>query len=191
MKARASDLSVVPVSDLIPEPAWISLARPKEIDEIAATDEIAMTDSLAGSERRQLIRKALKEKELWVVALGDGSPGSPAQRIVGYAIFDYSFHGHGIFRHVQIAPHYRRRGLGFDLIDGIQAHAKGDRVFASVADNNEPAVHLFDAAGFEIAGTIDHTLPHGGKQIVLVHYLYEPTPNSFEFPNERRRELLQ
>jgi ribosomal protein S18 acetylase RimI-like enzyme len=146
-------------------------------DEILALDETALSDSVEGSRRRTLIRRALSDRSLWVIAMG-----AERRQLAGYAIFDYQFHGRGIFRHVHIAIPHRRKGLGFDLVDAIQAHSTGERVFAELPEDNLAGLRLFTAAGFRVAGSVDHLHFNGARHLILVHYLFEATPETAVAP---------
>jgi ribosomal-protein-alanine N-acetyltransferase len=80
----------------------------------------------------------------YIAARADG-------RLVGYAgisrlgrsaPYEYEIHTIGV------DPEFHGRGIGRQLLSGLLDFASGDMVFLEVRTDNEPAIKLYESAGF-------------------------------------------
>ncbi|MFK4083163.1 GNAT family N-acetyltransferase [Kribbella sp. NPDC020789] len=77
-----------------------------------------------------------------------------------------------------VAPAARGRGVGRRLAEDMIAWAgqEGFRSiqFNAVVETNEPAVHLWQALGFRIIGTVPEAFEHADHGYVGLHVMYRP-----------------
>jgi L-amino acid N-acyltransferase YncA len=68
------------------------------------------------------------------------------------------------------------RALGEDMIAWAGRSGFRSIQFNAVVETNEPAVHLWQALGFRIAGTVPETFDHPRLGYVGLHVMYRPLP---------------
>jgi L-amino acid N-acyltransferase YncA len=68
------------------------------------------------------------------------------------------------------------RALGEDMIAWAGRSGFRSIQFNAVVETNEPAVHLWQALGFRIAGTVPETFDHPELGYVGLHVMYRPLP---------------
>ena len=77
-----------------------------------------------------------------------------------------------------VAPEARGRGvgraLGEHLVDWARAEGYRGIQFNAVVEANLPAVHLWQALGFEIVGTVPEAFDHADEGLVGLHVMYLP-----------------
>ncbi|MGW6280518.1 N-acetyltransferase family protein [Kribbella sp. NPDC055071] len=68
------------------------------------------------------------------------------------------------------------RALAEDMIAWAAAEGFRSIQFNAVVETNEPAVHLWQALGFRIAGTVPEAFDHARLGYVGLHVMYRPLP---------------
>jgi L-amino acid N-acyltransferase YncA len=68
------------------------------------------------------------------------------------------------------------RALCEDMIDWARRTGFRSIQFNAVVETNEPAVHLWQALGFRIAGTVPEAFDHPTLGYVGLHVMYRPLP---------------
>jgi L-amino acid N-acyltransferase YncA len=68
------------------------------------------------------------------------------------------------------------RLLGEDMIAWAERSGFRSIQFNAVVESNEPAVHLWQALGFRIAGTVPEAFDHPKLGYVGLHVMYRPLP---------------
>lgn len=128
------------------------------MDALVAFDHVASSSE----ERRSQIENGLRDLEI-SVALVDGTPK-------GYVLLNYRFYGHPFIELLYIAPDSRRIGLGSALVEHVQKHMIGCKLFTSTNQSNEPMRELLHRLGFEESGII-HNLDPGDPELVFLKRL--------------------
>jgi ribosomal protein S18 acetylase RimI-like enzyme len=102
-------------------------------------------------------------------APGAGAAGSPAARLLGFALVTEPGSGYptdppdaAYLSMLGVAPGHARRGLGGALLDAVVADARAaghDRLALHVMPSNAPAVRLYEAHGWRPHGALhEHPL---------------------------------
>ncbi|MCK4414210.1 MAG: GNAT family N-acetyltransferase [Candidatus Eisenbacteria sp.] len=129
--------------------------RPAIAEDIAA---ICACDHLAGEPaRRRFIRDA--------VASGTADVAEREARVIGYAVLDYSFYGHGFIAMLYVHPAHRRAGVGAGLIRHVETRCKTAKLFTSTNERNRPMQALLVKLGYSPSGVINN-LDEGDPEIV-------------------------
>lgn len=126
----------------------------EDLDALLAFDAVAK----ASDERRQLIKIGLTNAEV-TVALVDGVPK-------GYVLLNYRFYGQAFMELLYVAPDSRRTGLAARLIEHVQRHARGAKLFTSTNQSNHAMRSLLSHFGFKQSGVI-HNLDPGDPELVF------------------------
>jgi GNAT superfamily N-acetyltransferase len=92
--------------------------------------------------------------------MGPNRPGRGAHVATGSFMVDPRHHGRGV-----------GRALGEYLIDWARRHRYHMIQFNAVVQVNAPAVHLWQALGFEIIGTVPEAFDHQSKGRVGLHVM--------------------
>jgi ribosomal protein S18 acetylase RimI-like enzyme len=129
-----------------------------DLDALVAFDHIASSSE----ERRNQIESGLRDSEI-SVALVDGIPK-------GYALLNYRFYGQPFIELLYIAPESRRIGLASALVEHVQKHMFGSKLFTSTNQSNEPMRELLHKLGFEESGII-HNLDPVDPELVFLKRL--------------------
>lgn len=115
-----------------------------DLDQVAANE--ALCFSMPWS--RTALEQTLSKKEaVYLVAEEDG-------RIVGHCGVT-NIVGEGEITNVAVHPDYRGKGIGWELLAALLAEGKKAGITAftlEVRAGNQPAVHLYEKAGFVSAG---------------------------------------
>jgi ribosomal protein S18 acetylase RimI-like enzyme len=127
----------------------------EDFEALVAFDDVAKSSE----QRRCQIENGLRDSEI-SVALVDGTPK-------GYALINYRFFGHPFVELLYVASEWRRIGIGSALIEHIQKHANGPKLFTSTNQSNEPMRALLHRLGFEESGII-HNLDPGDPELVFL-----------------------
>ncbi len=93
--------------------------------------------------------------ELWVDNLATTTVLELAGEAAGFVMWRAEPSGAALVLTVQVLPAFRRRGLGRRLLDVVtdQARAQGLRSVTLGVHRDNPAVRLYEAAGFRRTGT--------------------------------------
>ena len=140
----------------------IRCIAPDEVDILAAMDrEIFGDGAYPVAAIRQLFDLAPR---LQLIAEDDDGP-------VGYALGGISVGGHrGWLLTLGVRAVARRRGVGQKLVDATLAalhHAKVEEALVCVHPQNEPAVRLYQRAGFGLLTEDDAYFGPGEPRLVL------------------------
>jgi L-amino acid N-acyltransferase YncA len=93
--------------------------------------------------------------------MGPNRPGRGAHVATGSFMVDPSASGRGV-----------GRALGTYLIEWAGAQGYHGIQFNAVVQSNAPAVHLWQALGFEIIGTVPEAFQHSSGGLVGLHVMY-------------------
>lgn len=126
---------------------------PDDRDSIISLDPIAHSDV----NRVEFIEHAL-QSEACMVADHNGS-------VVGYAVLEYTFFGHGFVSMLYVAEPARRRGIGRALMREIERHCMTPKLFTSTNESNGPMQELLASLGYVPSGII-HNLDPGDPELV-------------------------
>lgn len=129
-----------------------------DLNALVAFDQVASSSE----ERRNQLEAGLRDSEI-SVALVDGIPK-------GYVLLNDRFYGHPFIELLYIAPESRGAGLGSALIEHVQQHILGSKLFTSTNQSNQPMRELLRRLGFEESGII-HNLDPGDPELVFLKRL--------------------
>lgn len=131
---------------------------------LADLDALVAFDHVAGSsrERRNQIEAGLRDSEISVALVG----GIPK----GYLLLNHRFFGHPFVELLYVDPDSRRIGLASSLMDHVQNHLSGSKLFTSTNRSNEPMRELLHELGFEESGVI-YNLDLGDPELVFLKRL--------------------
>jgi L-amino acid N-acyltransferase YncA len=93
--------------------------------------------------------------------MGPNRPGRGAHLATGSFMVDPVASGRGV-----------GRALGTYLIEWAGAQGYHGIQFNAVVETNAPAVHLWQALGFEIIGTVPEAFRHSSEGLVGLHVMY-------------------
>ena len=130
----------------------------RDLEALVAFDHVASSSH----ERRSQIEAGLRDSEI-SVAIVDETPK-------GYALLNYRFYGHPFIELLYISPESRRIGLGSALVEHLQKHMSGSKLFTSTNQSNEPMRKLLHRLGFEESGIIRNLDP-GDPELVFLKRL--------------------
>lgn len=90
--------------------------------------------------------------------------------VAGYLGLYYSFE-EGEITNVAVAPSYRKRGCGQQLLQAVKEEAKRvstETLFLEVRRSNEPAIALYKKMGFEPIGIRKNFYEHPTEDAILM-----------------------
>ena len=93
--------------------------------------------------------------------MGPNRPGRGAHIATGSFMVDFAHAGRGV-----------GRALGMYLIEWARAEGYHGIQFNAVVEVNAPAVHLWQALGFDIVGTVPEAFRHATEGLVGLHIMY-------------------
>jgi L-amino acid N-acyltransferase YncA len=93
--------------------------------------------------------------------MGPNRPGRGAHIATGSFMVDPAAQGRGV-----------GRALGRDLVDWARAAGYRGIQFNAVVETNVGAIHLWQALGFEIIGTVPEAFDHATDGLVGLHVMY-------------------
>jgi len=130
-------------------------ATENEIDQIIAIDYIASNEET----RRQQILDWIK-KNCVIIALID-------DRVVGYAVLEYSFFSCGFISMLIVQEAHRRRGIATALVKRLEEDCNTAKLFTSTNESNVTMQAFLASMSYEPSG--------------IVHNLDEDDPELFYF----------
>jgi ribosomal protein S18 acetylase RimI-like enzyme len=133
-------------------------ADPVDIEVLWAIDSIARVNE----QRREYIRRAVERGNCFALV--------EDTRVVGCAIFDYSFYEQGFLALVNVDSEYRRRGAASQLFHVVETICQTTKLFTSTNLSNQPMQALLAKLGYILSGVIHH-LDEGDPELVYVKYL--------------------
>jgi ribosomal protein S18 acetylase RimI-like enzyme len=130
-------------------------ARADDVEAIDAVDPRASVDE----ERRRFIRHAVAEGSAFV-AERSGSAG-----VVGYAVLEHTFFGHGFVSMLAVHPDHRRARVGSALMRHAEGACRSARIFTSTNRSNRPMQALLEGLGYVRSGIVEDLDP-GDPELV-------------------------
>ncbi|MEM9245449.1 MAG: GNAT family N-acetyltransferase [Cyanobacteria bacterium P01_F01_bin.153] len=123
-----------------------------EIDGIIAIDHIAATKETRQQDVREWVRKGCA-----IVALVD-------ERVVGYAVLEYSFFSCGFISMLIVQEAYRRRGIATALVKRLEETCSTAKLFTSTNESNAPMRALMSGMSYEPSGVV-YNLDEGDPEL--------------------------
>ncbi len=136
----------------------IRKAGENDIDALCAFDLIAQREN----ERREFIRRVVTSGECFVAVTDD--------RVIGYAVLNYTFYNTGYIDMLYIHSDYRRSGAGVALLKHIESLCKTPKLFTSTNLSNLPMQSLLAKLEYVLSGVI-HNLDEDDPEIVYFKQL--------------------
>lgn len=134
--------------------------------------------AIAHSERCVFLAAAIERGECVAAFVHD--------RVVGYAVLNYSFFRQGFVPLVVVAPGVRRQGIARLLLGAAESECKTESLFTSTNVSNVEAQRLFERVGFRPSGRIENLDP-GDPELVY----YKSCTARGESANDRRLSAAQ
>lgn len=131
----------------------IRTAIENDIDFICSFDLIAQREN----ERREFIRRVVTSGECFVAVVDE--------KVIGYAVLNYTFYHNGSVEMLYIHSDYRRSGAGAALLQHIESLCQTPKLFASTNLSNLPMQALLAKLNYVLSGVI-HNLDEDDPEIV-------------------------
>ena len=138
-------------------------AGPADISTIQLLDPLAVKGDEA---RQEFIRRAVEQQACRVAILDD--------KIVGYAVLEYTFFSCGFISMLYVHKDYRRQQVGQSLLAHLEQICNTPKLFTSTNLSNLPMQALLDRQGYLPSGVI-HNLDEGDPELVYFKPL-QPAP---------------
>jgi GNAT superfamily N-acetyltransferase len=103
--------------------------------------------------------RLLNQGRSWIADI-NGAP-------IAYALTSLDFFNRPLVEMIVVAQPYRRRGVGFALLERCEAAHQDDRVFVTVKVSNAPMLAMLAKAGFQGSGII-YNLDPDDPELVYV-----------------------
>ena len=116
--------------------------------------------------RRQHMRTWLSEGHVVVAEMDEV--------VVGYAVLDHSFFGHGFISMLMVEKESRRKGVATMLVARLEERCKTGKLFTSTNQSNRPMQALMKSMSYEPSGTV-YNLDDGDPELFYVKRLEEPS----------------
>ena len=136
----------------------IRTATSADVESLAALD--VTTEGELGSPDR--IRSWVDAGST-VIAQVEGRPA-------GFAVLEHSFFGQGFVAMLQVAPSFRRRGIGTALLRHLEGTCRAPKLFTSTNESNAPMRALLASMGYEPSGVV-HNLDEGDPELFFFRRL--------------------
>ncbi len=136
----------------------IRLAANSDVDAICEFDDIAQQNK----KRRAFLERSVGADHCFVI--------EAQHQVVGYAVLEYSFYGHGFISMLHIHSEYRRQGAGTMLLRHLESICQTPKLFTSTNLSNLPMQSLLVKLGYTLSGVIHH-LDEDDPELVYVKYL--------------------
>jgi ribosomal protein S18 acetylase RimI-like enzyme len=133
-------------------------ATKSDVSIICKFDPIAQQNK----HRRDFVERSVGAANCFVIEEHD--------KVVGYAVFGYSFFEQGFVSMLYIHPAYRQQGAGMALMQHLKRISQTAKLFTSTNLSNLPMQSLLAKLGYILSGVIHH-LDEGGPELVYVKYL--------------------
>jgi GNAT superfamily N-acetyltransferase len=124
-----------------------------DADGIISFDHVAQREE----PRRSFILDSVRNGTAWVAVLAD--------RVVGYAVLEYTFYGRGFISMLYIHPEHRGKGFGTALVQHLEGVCRTEKLFTSTNESNRPMQALLLKLGYVPSGVINNLDP-GDPEIV-------------------------
>ncbi len=127
-------------------------ATEHDIDGIIAIDRIAATEET----RRQHIREWVRRSCVIIVLIDE--------RVVGYAVLEYSFFSYGFISMLIVQEAYRRRGIASALVKRLEKTCNTAKRVTSTNESNAPMQAFLASMSYEPSGIV-HNLDEGDPEL--------------------------
>jgi len=135
----------------------VRLAEESDIDSICSFDAIAQRDK----RRRNFISRSVAAGNCFVAV---------DERVIGYAVLEYTFYDNGFVSMLYVHPEHRRLGVGTRLMKHLESVCQTSKLFTSTNLSNIPMQSLLVRLGYELSGVI-HNLDEDDPELVYVKFL--------------------
>ncbi|GAB2817193.1 hypothetical protein GCM10027276_17970 [Comamonas piscis] len=119
-------------------------------------------------ESRRVELQRMVQQALCIVAVADG-------HVLGFAVLEYHFFGHGFVSLVCVAGAHRGKGLALSLVMELAQRCTTQKLFSSTNASNAPAQRLFASAGFVPSGIVENLDP-GDPEFIFFKALHNDEP---------------
>lgn len=126
-----------------------------DVEALCFIDSIAQIEN----ERREFIRRVVTSGECFVAVTDE--------KVIGYAVLNYTFYHNGCVEMLYIHSDYRRSGAGLALMQHIEPLCKTPKLFASTNLSNLPMQSLLAKLNYTLSGVINN-LDEGDPEIVYL-----------------------
>ena len=133
-------------------------ATANDIEVICSFDLIAQREN----QRREFIRRAVNSGECFVA--------DRDEKVIGYAVFNYSFYHSGFIDMLYVHTDFRRSGAGAALVQHLESLCQTPKLFTSTNLSNLPMQSLLAKLGYSLSGVI-HNLDEDDPEIVYFKQL--------------------
>ena len=141
----------------------VRLATPRDVTAVLAVDD----EVSAGDARRiAFIRRA--------VPLGQCVVCTRGRRIVGYAVVDYEFYGHGFVWLLYVHRDHRRTGVATRLMRQVESACETEKLFTSTNVSNIATQSLLVKLGYRWSGVIDNLDPGDPELVYFKRLAHAP-----------------
>jgi ribosomal protein S18 acetylase RimI-like enzyme len=130
----------------------------RDIDLLCELDPIAHQND----QRRTFIKRSVEAGYCSVI--------ETQQRVVGYAVLDYSFYEQGFVSMLYVHAQYRGQGAGLLLMRHLETICQTRKLFTSTNLSNLPMQSLLVKLGYSLAGVIHH-LDEDDPELVYVKWV--------------------
>lgn len=127
-------------------------ATEHDIDGIIAIDHIAAAEETRRRHIREWIRRGCA-----IIALID-------ERVVGYAVLEYTFFSCGFISMLIVQEAYRRQGIATALVKRLEEACKTAKLFTSTNESNDPMQAFMASMSYEPSGVV-HNLDDGDPEL--------------------------
>ena len=131
---------------------WIRDATEHDVDGIIAIDHIAAAEET----RRQQIREWVRRGCAIIVLIND--------RVVGYAVMEYTFFSCGFISMLIVQGAYRRKGIATELVKRLEETCHTEKLFTSTNESNAPMQAFLASMSYEPSGIV-HNLDEGDPEL--------------------------
>jgi ribosomal protein S18 acetylase RimI-like enzyme len=100
------------------------------------------------TKRREFIENSINSSSCYVAVFGD--------KVIGYAVLNYSFFGHGSIDMLYVDSNERRRGAGIALLQHLEQICQTPKLFTSTNLSNLPMQTLLNRLGYKLSGVIEN-----------------------------------
>lgn len=135
----------------------IRLAVESDIDSIYSFDAIAQHDN----RRRNFVSRSVAAGNCFVAI---------DERVIGYAVLEYTFYDNGFVSMLYVHPEHRRLGVGTGLMKHLESVCQTSKLFTSTNLSNTPMQSLLVRLGYKLSGVI-HDLDEDDPELVYVKFL--------------------
>ena len=131
-----------------------------DIDGIIAIDHIAAIEET----RRQHIREWARRGCAIIALIGE--------RVVGYAVLEYTFFSCGFISMLIVQEAYRRKGIATALVKRLEETCNTVKLFTSTNESNAPMQAFMASMSYEPSGVV-HNLDDGYPELFYFKRLKE------------------